>query len=572
METCAAAAAEGSRSYLTQSCAKLGDKKFGNSNRDFRRHAQRRGRPIGLGVTCVSAPFLAVRSGEDEVVVADKDVGMLYPHELMHCLFTSYHRWWHTVFVVSAEAMASYWEHARGTEWFRNLPSAVKDDIASSHTRWSPLRIHGDDHPVKKALTGMSVNLSCPLSWFVTTVVSIFPVFFLLLKELAEDTVETVMARMVWSFGHLLNGKMPDRDDRGFPLVAGNRGVGAWRHRVRGRDIAGGMRFLVTELAGDMKWLREVLHLFQSYLHTEICHLCFATKTLLGGKCFTDFRDAASHRAPRRTHAAFMATFLARLGFTPALCTLAGFHIEMILFDWLHAFLLGVAQWCLGNCLMELLEANAFGRFRGNMRFRYGLQLRIAFCRFKTNCTRHSIQHSQPMFTVGLLGFNGKKCRLLWPDFKGKGANTGAALRWLASELEARPVACEHDRVRKTCVMAYNTAHCILMSNPMFFQNGSERDFRYQVQVGLLTNEILAREAHAFRRSRWQLKPKHHAVDEMSILAVSTKRNPRSYWCMKGEDFMGISSRVTSRGHPSTVSHDALERWLLNLRFPSNWG
>ena len=458
--------------------------------------------------------------------------------------------------------MREFWEGVQPEPWFRALPSKLRAAILKEPDRFAPLRVHGDDHPVKKSLSAVAVNFTSPLAWHITTLVSIFPIFILLLKHHTEDTVEALLDVMVWSFTCLFEGTMPmlDSDNNSF-----KKGSFSWKNR--GRSIAGGIRFIVCEVAGDWKWLRKVFMMTTSYCHNSICHLCFASKLLSAGDSFADFRACARHRSRRRSHADFVANIFRLRRRIPVLTKLPHFHVSMIVFDWMHAFLLGVAQFVCGNAIVQHMENRRFGHFRGAARVAQTLMLRIAWARFNKFCAQHAVNHSQPMFTTGSVGLNESGPK--WPLLKAKAGNTGCVLRWLDSVERGIAGATEHICLRRNVVCSLNHAHQLLLRSNMFFADGSEKEFHDHISLALLSYEILSREAAEMRLPRWQLKPKHHAIDEMASASLRTKRNPRSQWCMKGEDFMGVSSRLSSRSHPSTVSFDALERWLLNLRFPA---
>ena len=235
------------------------------------------------------------------------------------------------------------------------------------------------------------------------------------------------------------------------------------------------------------------------------------------------------------------------------------------MFDWMHCFNLGVCQFVCGNVLYELLLTDCFGAIGGAARIRFGLKLRNAFGRFKRVCNQRGLKHSQPMFTWGRLGLNDRPG---WPIFKSKAANCFKVLKWLNSLLQSIDPTTEHDRMVRNVVQCFHDAHQLMFDHGMYFRNGAEIRFRKLVLMGFLSYAFLAREAVATRVARWQLKPKHHALDELSLHAYRSKRNPRSYWCFKHEDYMGVSSRITSRAHPSTVSVESINRWLLLLRFP----
>eukprot|EP00969_Alexandrium_andersonii_P341347 15088660-Alexandrium_andersonii.AAC.1 len=83
------------------------------------------------------------------------------------------------------------------------------------------------------------------------------------------------------------------------------------------------------------------------------------------------------------------------------------------------------------------------------------------------------------------------------------------------------------------------------------------RGLKKNNSLALLSWELLSREAQEAGSARWQLKPKHHACDEIMRLAARTRRNPRSTWAMKHEGFMGDISKIANKCHPATCGRRA---------------
>ena len=99
----------------------------------------------------------------------------------------------------------------------------------------------------------------------------------------------------------------------------------------------------------------------------------------------------------------------------------------------------------------------------------------------------------------------------------------------------------------------------------MWLTQAEAKAFKDNCMVALLSYEALAREAKELGLPRWQLRPKHHAIDEVAREATVTLRNPRSIWSLKHEDFMGIVSRLGKHCHPASISREVLWRWRLRL-------
>ena len=208
------------------------------------------------------------------------------------------------------------------------------------------------------------------------TNLSVFPIFYILLRNLLGDTLDTLYRVVAWSMHVLLQGTFPDKD---WDNKAWEPGT--WRSEMAKAKakIADGWVFLLTEVIGDWKCLKECLKLNKYYAHKYICMFCAASKPV-GRCCFTDFRDCAGHRQTFTSWADLLSSYTGGL---PGLFSVPGFHIELVHYDWMHCFNLGVLQFVLGNVLTELCKEGRFGRFAGEARVRVGLQLRRAWQKFK---------------------------------------------------------------------------------------------------------------------------------------------------------------------------------------------
>eukprot|EP00969_Alexandrium_andersonii_P272514 12044158-Alexandrium_andersonii.AAC.1 len=63
---------------------------------------------------------------------------------------------------------------------------------------------------------------------------------------------------------------------------------------------------------------------------------------------------------------------------------------------------------------------------------------------------------------------------------------------------------------------------------------------------------------------RYQLKPKHHHLEEGLRETFRSKRNPTQTWCCRHEHFVGITAKLAGKVHVSTATRRVLQRWLLS--------
>ena len=198
-----ASVADGLSSHLAKSLAKAGcsGKHRQNIKRDVISHARKHGRQ-GLPPTArVPASFHTVDLASGEVKVKQMMVSMMLPHEMLFALYTFFQQLFYDVFIVPGEVTHEYWHGVQHEPWFLGLPSATRTSISSNPSKWIPLRLHGDDHPVRKTHSAVSINFTSPLSWDRSTnITCVFPIFFLLMKHLTSTTVQELLQEVVWSF------------------------------------------------------------------------------------------------------------------------------------------------------------------------------------------------------------------------------------------------------------------------------------------------------------------------------------------------------------------------------------
>ena len=264
---------------------------------------------------------------------------------------------------------------------------------------------------------------------------------------------------------------------------------------------------------------------------------------------FRVFRDSAAHRQ----HPTYVSDVLQLYKAILLLCfAIPGFHIDCVHYDWMHCFNLGVLQFVLGNILTELAEEGRFGRDRGEARVRMGLQLRRAWQTFKKLATNNGLQHSQPVFTPGSTSWPA------WPVLKCKAANATRVLTWIADTLLREPGPGGRAILSRNVVVCWHRASEIVGRSPMYLSEAHALEFKRMNTSALLSYQLLAREACEAGRMRWQLKPKHHALDRISRRSLAERRNPRSLYCFNLEDMVGSVTRIAQRCHAARVSDRVL--------------
>ncbi len=158
-----------------------------------------------------------------------------------------------------------------------------------------PFRMWGDDVAATKNKSIDVIHCTSAVADRVKAVFSrllccAFPLSFIL-----PEGIDKLMSVLVWSFVALSTGEWPSTDWTGTPFP-----VTCWRHGKAALKLAGGFCAIVCEVAGDWKFLKELLRLPQHYGKTICCHICKALKIASGGLAFTDFKSSAEHRRQRR--------------------------------------------------------------------------------------------------------------------------------------------------------------------------------------------------------------------------------------------------------------------------------
>eukprot|EP00969_Alexandrium_andersonii_P038300 1677985-Alexandrium_andersonii.AAC.1 len=97
----------------------------------------------------------------------------------------------------------------------------------------------------------------------------------------------------------------------------------------------------------------------------------------------------------------------------PALVKIRGFHLSMVMADWMHLACLGIAQVVIGSAVLEMASEGFFGCTSVRRKdVRIALQLRNAFHKFVLWARQRHLGHSQPMFTKGRFSQADKKAHL----------------------------------------------------------------------------------------------------------------------------------------------------------------
>ena len=248
----------------------------GHSQRDLLRWS----RSFGLDIDPVVARITHRELRDNTSAI--KDHAVLYPHEIIHAVYTRNREQFNKSFLGPGcdENVQAFWDHHSESNWVKMHP-AFKDLEIDPSTA-IPLGFHSDkgQHIKKDKILTMSWNsvLSVEVTEWSKWLFTILPDDL----TVAGVSAEELHAIFVWCMHILLHGVFPERDHAGVPF-----GARSWRSSMAGKPIAGrgvtttlhhtkndpnvflewfltflfppkgDYRFVFCELRGDWEWQAE---------------------------------------------------------------------------------------------------------------------------------------------------------------------------------------------------------------------------------------------------------------------------------------------------------------------------
>ena len=181
-----AAADDGPVAYETGLLAKLGagGSQLKNASRDFERFVKTN-HNSHLDLCWVPVHF---KKASGIGGVEERPIPIFLPHEIVWVLFTYHPRLFERIFINSEEEVLRYWDRVRCEDWFEAHPGRAA--VEKRPQCALPLRIHGGDAPVSKGCSGLLLNFGSPLSYAESSFLSVFPLFYVLLRYILECSVE----------------------------------------------------------------------------------------------------------------------------------------------------------------------------------------------------------------------------------------------------------------------------------------------------------------------------------------------------------------------------------------------
>lgn len=182
-----------------------------------------------------------------------------------------------------------------------------------------PVLFHGDDADSHRRRSFTVCSMSSPLapprsSWDNRVLLYVADT-----SRMLAESYDTLDSFMVHSFCELQEGCFFDVDPYGRP----------WMRDFSG-PIMGGFKAVLCGIKGDQKHLQRALKLKTSWNSERVCMYCHATQS--GRTIYTAFGPSAPHRSSLVSTEEFIES-----GCHPnPWVRLPGFHLELVLTDWLH--------------------------------------------------------------------------------------------------------------------------------------------------------------------------------------------------------------------------------------------
>ena len=382
---------------------------------------------------------------------------------------------------------------------------------------------------------------------------------FVILREslsLGIKSLDPIFRALVWSCNLAFQGAFPTRGPLGEDWMKSRR-----RGKAPGSPLHGGP-YAVCELRGDWKWHRETFLFRRHYAANAICMFCNASKRP-GENQFTNFLEFEKTGFHPFSTAEFFQRSLGR--YISPLCMLVGFLPRMVALCSMHSSNLGLCAWLNAGALLGLLDRAFFGATTMALADR----LKVVTLRFRRWCSALSIPQSQPYITIGMLHLS----ESMPPELTLKAYHARLFLAFMVlcthTELEARRSRNETDDdlllIFSSC-SALADWHQLLEECPRYLNDQQCDGLRRLCYKFLKVYKTLALRHALANSTRFPLKPKHHAYQELVEQMCSEHYNCRHRHTYRDEDQLGQVKKIVRCVHKSLLEHRTLYRLQLRLK------
>lgn len=282
----------------------------------------------------------------------------------------------------SSSQLDQFWqeEEELDTEWYHKHPVIQSEPDPRKRI---PIGLHGDD----AGMTGHEPVLIVCWNGLAVDLNTVDNRLLFSLVKVADcidgDTINTMLSVLTWSLRALASGYYPTHDHTGYAFSQQYQPA---RWKLAGKLIADGIKGAWSEMRGDWKFLKEVLHLRRNYgTAPHVCHLCEAGKNV-AANVYTNFADNADYLGTFVDGAEWWTTYVA-YAFVCALLMIPGFWIYKVAFDIMHTVDLGIYQYMLPSVLWEL-TGTAERIFQGTTR---QARFAAAYKEYRAWCKEYNI-------------------------------------------------------------------------------------------------------------------------------------------------------------------------------------
>lgn len=182
-----------------------------------------------------------------------------------------------------------------------------------------PILVHGDDADVHRRRSYCAVTIGSPLLAGQSSWDCKFLSYIIDTSRAVTETYDTLDSWMVYGLCELQEGRFFDVDVYDNTFDRGHKGA-----------ICGKYRGVLVAMKGDQKFLQRALKLTTAWNSERCCMYCRATT--FGPMLYCAFGPHAPHCNTMITNDEFLQT-----GCKPnSWIKLPGFHLQLVLADWLH--------------------------------------------------------------------------------------------------------------------------------------------------------------------------------------------------------------------------------------------
>ena len=264
------------------------------------------------------------------------------------------------------------------------LKTLVSDEDCDL-TKTIPLVLHGDDAESHRRRSFCVVTMGSLAVGGISMWDSKFLLYVTDNSRCTDDTFATLDLWIAWSLTELQLGAYMDINPYGMehqPFRGKRNGL-----------IADGYRGVVCFFKGDEKYIQKCFKTSHSAVSKNCCFVCKAS-TEAGPLLYTNHGLDAAHRATRMTTTEFITGVVGVRTFI----SIPGFHVNMVVYDWLHAVDLCIIPEASASALLELTHGQGLFGAASTQDER----LRQAYVAFSRACKRARIRNRGQIFSVFL--------------------------------------------------------------------------------------------------------------------------------------------------------------------------